>query len=276
MSYFGFLAIFLIIPIVILLALQVWRRDKLPSAVQTYSPLVIIALHVVLALIYTTPWDNYLVATRVWWYDPALVTGITIGWVPIEEYTFFVLQPIMTGLFLLLLMQRSSWLRQHDGDGNPNPRLRSWVVGVTGVVWLGSVVLLLSRWGPGTYLSLELSWALIPIMLQLWFGADILWRYRRIVLPAILIPTLFLASADAIAIGSGTWTINPEQSLEWLIGGILPIEELIFFMLTNILVVFGMTLALAKDSQPRLTYLKTRFGRKSSKHKPDGIVNSEI
>ena len=31
-----------------------------------------------IAVVYTTHWDNYLVATRVWWYDPALVSGIGV------------------------------------------------------------------------------------------------------------------------------------------------------------------------------------------------------
>ena len=42
----------------------------------------------------------HLVATQVWWYDPQLVTGLLIGWVPIEEYLFFILQPLLTGLWL--------------------------------------------------------------------------------------------------------------------------------------------------------------------------------
>ena len=60
----------------------------------------------IIALLYTTPWDNYLVATGVWWYDPALVTGLTLGWVPIEEYTFFILQTLLAGLWLAFLARR--------------------------------------------------------------------------------------------------------------------------------------------------------------------------
>ena len=59
-----------------------------------------IGLVVLIALAYTTPWDNYLVASGVWRYDPRLVTGLVIGWVPVEEYSFFVLQTIFTGLLL--------------------------------------------------------------------------------------------------------------------------------------------------------------------------------
>ena len=106
MTYFGFLARFVVVPIILFVFLN-WlaqRRGRtIPDALRGMPAIPTLLAHVLIALIYTTPWDNYLVATRVWWYDPDLVTGIVIGWVPIEEYTFFILQPIMTGLYLLLL-----------------------------------------------------------------------------------------------------------------------------------------------------------------------------
>ncbi len=109
MTYFGFLGIFLLVPIVLLLAITfgidgVAARSRLQM--RAWPPAVAVLLHVVIALLYTTIWDNYLVATRVWWYDPALVTGVTLAYVPIEEYTFFVLQPILAGLWLLFLLRR--------------------------------------------------------------------------------------------------------------------------------------------------------------------------
>ena len=78
----------------------------MPPWFDTWPPWAVLWGHVLIALIWTTPWDNYLVATRVWWYDPALVTGLTLGWVPIEEYTFFVVQTLMAGLWLLAWMRR--------------------------------------------------------------------------------------------------------------------------------------------------------------------------
>ena len=89
-------------------------------------------------------------------------------------------------------------------------------------------------------------------MLQLAFGADILWRHRRLVLLAWLPTILYLSAADAVAIGAGTWTIDPAQSLNIFLGGILPVEELLFFGLTNALLTFGMVLVLARQSQERL------------------------
>ncbi|MCB0021069.1 MAG: lycopene cyclase domain-containing protein, partial [Anaerolineales bacterium] len=79
MSYFLFLALFLGIPIVLLLAQLRWEKRPTPAIWQNMSVRQALLIIIALALFYTTPWDNYLVATRVWWYDPALVTGLTIG-----------------------------------------------------------------------------------------------------------------------------------------------------------------------------------------------------
>ncbi len=249
MTYFGFLARFLVLPILALSLLMIWdvRRGKtLPSSLRGWSPAAALASLILIALIYTTPWDNYLVATRVWWYDPQKVAGIVLGWVPLEEYTFFILQPILIGLWLLTLARRLPL-----ANGVTNAPSGAALM-VTALVWLLAVAVLLARWRPGVYLGLELAWALPPIMLQLWFGADILWRHRRLVLLTIIPATLYLSLADSLAIALEIWTIDPEQSLGILLGARLPIEEFIFFLLTTTLVTFGMVLALATESWERL------------------------
>lgn len=255
MTYFTFLAVFIGVPILLLLFLN-WRDRQngltAPKALNSWPAARVIALLCLVAFVYTTPWDNYLVATRVWWYNPALVTGIVFGYVPIEEYTFFLLLPILTGLFLLWLQKRIPFSAQLANQ----PRIRVWTTGLTFIVWVASVIALFltfqdTRYQPLTYLSLELSWALIPIMMQLAFGADILWRHRRTVFTAIGLSTLYLSATDAVAINAGTWVIDPEQSLNWFIGGVLPIEEAVFFGLVSSLVVIGSTLILAEESQLR-------------------------
>ena len=258
MTYFGFLIGFIGVPLVILafLTWQDWRRGRrLPSCMNNQPGWLVLLLHVILAVVWTTPWDNYLVATGVWFYNPALVTGITIGWVPIEEYTFFVVQTLMTGLWLL-------WLVRHRRVASMpapwRPRLRWVAAGAVAIIWIGAVAILLAGWQPGTYLGLELGWMLPPIILQLAVGADVLWHQRWLVAAALLPPMLYLVAADALAINSGTWTIAPAQSTGVMLGGVLPLEELIFFGLTNVLIVFGMTLFLAIDK----VYLK-RLVRRS-------------
>lgn len=258
MSYFSFLLYFLVIPIIILVIFTLMDRRRgaeLPATLQAWPPWAAITLHVIIAVLYTTLWDNYLVATRVWWYDPELVTGITIGWVPIEEYTFFVLQPILAGLWLLILARHMARLSEPAG-------MLAWlrVAGplMLGLFWLGSITILIAGWQPGNYLALELAWALPPIGLQLAFGADILWRYRRLVILAIVSLTLYLSATDALAITLGTWTINPEKSLDFLIAGLLPFEEFLFFLLTNTLITFGVLLVMAEESHTRFDKLRNR------------------
>ncbi len=248
MTYFGFLGIFLVIPILLLSAIHAWENRRASRPYWTLSPWWVLGAHVLLALIYTTPWDNYLVATGVWGYDPARVTGITLGWVPIEEYTFFILQPILTGLWLLWLWRRG-WATESSPASTP---WRRRILAALGLLWLLMVGLLLSRWQAITYLSLTLSWALLPILLQIGVGGDILWRQRRLVGLGIGVPTLYLAAADALAINAGIWSISPTQSLPILLFGLLPLEEFIFFLITNILVVLGATLALNPAMHVRL------------------------
>jgi lycopene cyclase domain-containing protein len=265
MTYAMFLVVFLVIPIAVL----VWLLRRSLRRRQ----IVWIGLLMGIALIYTTPWDNYLVANRVWWYQPQLVTGLTIGWVPIEEYAFFLLQPLMSGLWFLL-MDRSL---PNVAPAIERPRFRLMYVIGAGVFWLAALILLVAGWVPGTYLALMLVWGLPPAMLQLGAGADILWQRRRSVLFALLPATIYLAAADALAINGGTWTIEPAHSLSVMIGGVLPLEELLFFLLTNTLVVFAMTLLSEASMRSRVqvvfSYLRARLTRRmghvpAASHRP--------
>ena len=265
MTYFGFLGYFLLIPTGVLLLASLWDRTRgreLPAAMRAWSPAAAILLHVVIALLYTTLWDNFLVATRVWWYDPALVNGLTLAYVPIEEYTFFVLQPILAGLWLIFLLRRLRVPEEPvQNNGPAQTGIRRWAVLVSAVIWLGSVVLLASGWQPGIYMGLELVWAVPPIAMQLAFGADILWRYKRLVGLVIVPLTLYLSTADAVAINNGIWTINPEKSVGLLLGGVLPVEEFLFFLLTNTLVTFGIALVLSQASHVRFTQIRDWLGQ---------------
>jgi lycopene cyclase domain-containing protein len=106
-----------------------------------------------------------------------------------------------------------------------------------------------------------LTWALPPIILQLAFGGDILRRYARLVLSSLIPLVIYLSIADSLAIISGTWAISPEQSLGILIGS-LPLEEIIFFLLTSTLVIFGITLLLSLEGQQRLEKIRRWLGRR--------------
>ncbi len=253
MKYFSFLARFVVPPLIALLALN-WfdarRGRRMPEPFRGIKPELALAGHVAVAVGYTTPWDNYLVATRVWWYDPKLVTGLVLGWVPIEEYTFFVLQTMLTGSWMI-------WLAKHLPPETKKPAhpllIRAGMTAALGLIWAASVWNLLRGPQSRRYLSLTLAWALLPIMFQTAFGGDILWQHRRLVALGIIPTTLYLGLSDSLAIESGTWKINPEKTVKIdLIKDKLPLEEGLFFLVTNVLVSLGMTLVLSTESLQRV------------------------
>jgi lycopene cyclase domain-containing protein len=262
MTYFGFLGFFLVIPILVFAAIAWWdgrRGLSRPDFRNGRAVGAAIGLHMLAAVIYTMPWDNYLVASGVWSYDPALVTGRLIGYVPVEEYSFFILETLLAGLVWCAVARRSGT----PAPLKASPALRIWPVLAVGAVWAGAVVLLLRGYAPATYLALTLVWALPPIGLQLGFGGDILWRHRRLVALTVLPLTLYLSLADSLAIASGTWTIAPGTSTRLFIGA-LPVEEAVFFLLTNLLIASGMTLFLAKASRARLAQVWQRYIEKKA------------
>ena len=243
MTYSGFLLCFVVIPIIILFT-AIWRKSNKLFWLATF-------IHVILAVIYTTPWDNYLVATRVWYYNPRLVSGIVFGYVPLEEYTFFLLQTLLVGLWWQMVVRRIN----STGKFQPSQRLRYTTSIIVAVIWLGAALIFLSHWKPLTYLSAILFWAIPPMIPQLFFGADILWHHRKLLAWTILPLGLYLSFADSLAIKSGTWVINPAQSTNIFIGN-LPLEEAVFFFLTVAMVSFGVTVLREKESRSRWMEIK--------------------
>jgi lycopene cyclase domain-containing protein len=271
MTYFSFLLYFLLSPILIFLGItyRANNNNKQISRLQNgHAVWMGIGIHVLLAVIYTTPWDNYLVATGVWYYNPKLVTDLLIGYVPLEEYTFFVLETVLSGLWWWFLARRMTMIpRSGFPDGHetgamdkeefkPN-KLPAYVsTCIVAPLWLAFTYLFFFGTAKWTYLSITLFWALPPIIVQLLFGADILWHYRKFVLRAIIVPTIYLSLMDIVALRETTWSISPGQTTGILFFGILPLEEVVFFFITNMLIIFGMTLLLANVSRERFAGIR--------------------
>jgi lycopene cyclase domain-containing protein len=97
-TYFGFLALFLVPPI---LALLVVLRRSLGR-----EHIVALVALAAIALLYTSPWDNYLVIRGVWTFDRDKIANWFIWRVPLEEYVFYLLQVLLTGLFTIWLLGR--------------------------------------------------------------------------------------------------------------------------------------------------------------------------
>lgn len=229
MTYLEFHMIF-ILPITLVLWLV--RPRQLDGRAVGLS----IATLMTLALLYATPWDNWLVAERIWTYADDVVIG-TIGYVPIEEYLFFLLQPILTGLWLVQVIARSE---------------RQWITKKAPLVRWGGAALwsglaLLSAVGfiigdaHLRYLTMIVVWAAPVIAFQWAVGGVQLWGHWRIWLWGVLPPTLYLGIVDRIAIGADVWHITEVTSTGIMLFG-LPVEEFLFFFLTNVMIVQGIFL----------------------------------
>src|SRR5215216_2247786 len=169
MTYFGFLLRFLIIPILIFLTITYWENKngkQIDNFRNGRAVWIGIGIHLLLAVIYTTPWDNYLVATGVWYYNPKLVTGWVIGYVPIEEYTFFVLETVLAGLWWCFLARRFSTPSHRREDGFVANKILVYLSTSTlALLWLVFTYIFFFGEAKWTYLSIILFWGLPPIII---------------------------------------------------------------------------------------------------------------
>jgi lycopene cyclase domain-containing protein len=221
----------LVVPPIAVLAWSLYRgTDGDRLAARPRLAAVGTALMAAVAFIYTTPWDNYLISRGVWWYPEGVVLT-TVGHAPVGEYLFFILQPVLTLLWLFHLRGRATDERAVNARG----------LGV--LVWLGLTALgnVLYTTGNGFYLGAILVWACPVAALQWAVGGPHLWRVRRTLVVAVAVPTAYLWLADRLAIGLGLWRFSAERTTGLELAG-LPLEEAVFFLMTNVLVVQGVLL----------------------------------
>lgn len=235
MTYLQFHLVFLL-PLLAVVGGAAWRTHGHLGSRARWAIFVVPPI----ALAYTTPWDNYLVWKGVWYYGVDRVLG-TIGYVPIEEYLFFLLQPLLAGAVLYValgrVLARGSW--------PASPRHPTWIRISGTVPWALAAVIgtLLLGTERGTYMGLILVWASPAVALMWLFIGPAVWPMRRAVLPAIALTTVYLWMADAFAIRRGIWAISDRYTLGVEPLG-LPIEEATFFCVTTVISVFGVLLFL--------------------------------
>lgn len=256
MTYLQFHLVFLLPPI----ALMLWlarsdaRRRVLPGSEDPRVQRASLGVLAALALVYTTPWDNYLVYRGVWGYPPGRVL-FTIGYVPIEEYLFFLLQTLLTGLVLLALSRRMP-----PPTTAPLAGRAAWaarIVGATVFLVLAAVGFLLLRSESGLYLGLILAWAAPVAAVQWAAGGAELVRHARLVGTAIAVPTVYLWLADRAALELGIWWISDAFTTGIAPLG-LPLEEATFFLFTNVIVVQGLTLLVLLGPRLRARWVALR------------------
>lgn len=227
-AYFAFHAV-AILPVVAGLALL--ARYRLGSRRDVLTGTLVLAG---LALVYTTPWDNYLIVRGAWWYGKGVVFA-RFGAVPLGEYLFFLLQPLLVGL----------WAARFPVEtGRPlSVSLPERALGLAGAGVVAAAGLALLGADSGLYLGSLLVWSAPILAIQWVFGWPFLVAEWRTVLVGTLVPTLYLWVVDRVAIGVGLWTLSDRYTTGVavpLLG--LPIEEAVFFLLTSLFVVQGLVL----------------------------------
>jgi lycopene cyclase domain-containing protein len=106
MTYAEFLLIYLILPVCALIGFSLWMRKRGEfTNIDVRRHWIGVAVLALIAFFWTTPWDNYLIARGVWDSPEERILG-RLGYVPIEEYAFFVLMPLFNGVILLMLLRR--------------------------------------------------------------------------------------------------------------------------------------------------------------------------
>ena len=178
LTYFTFLFIFIALPLVGIIAIYVrkYLKNEEEEVKQIRNIMLALTGLIFIALVYTTPWDNFLVENSIWFYDPAKVTGFLIGFVPIEEYTFFIIQTLLIGLFFGLVYLETN-LKLEISPMKSNWRIISSTI--LGGIWFIMLVSFIGDFQPLTYMSLILLWAIPPIIIQLLYGLDILRVWKR-------------------------------------------------------------------------------------------------
>ncbi|GAA5888543.1 hypothetical protein JCM6882_008991 [Rhodosporidiobolus microsporus] len=194
---------------------------------------------ITIAVAATIPWDSYLIRHRIWSYPESSVVGPTLFAIPYEEIFFFFVQTYLTSTVYALFSRpivHATLLPRSSSEG----RTARWTGTAFFLGILALAVAKLEEGGEGTYLALIVGWV-APFLALLWFIASTHIRAmpKACVLLPILFPTFYLWECDARALQRGTWVIEKGTKLGWSYRG-LEIEEAVFFLLTNVMIVFGL------------------------------------
>jgi putative membrane protein len=188
-------------------------------------------------MLFTSPWDNFAVKQRIWDFPDERLLG-RIGFLPVEEYAFFLIQSLQVmGLIGILALGMGP--RESLSDVNFT-QIGTWfptvavlllwlVVGIS----LGGRIWKTSRFHYAWHL---LYWFLPLILLQWAFAWPILLPRLDWIVTATLAIGTWLSFADWIAVRQGIWFFDEAQITGWKIGRILPWEEIAFFYITSLLV----------------------------------------
>jgi lycopene cyclase domain-containing protein len=193
-------------------------------------------LVLIVVVAFTTPWDNFAAKWGIWGF-PRARYSLRVGYLPIEEYAFFVLQSLNVMLGLRTLFHFfPAWHRLVATDPG---RWTYICLGASLLPWI-VIGLQLRSWrhkaGSRVNYALHLVWFL-PVVYTQWVLAPALFAaHAGLLLILTCVFGLYYTWSDLVAVHGGTWFFDERQITGFKFGGILPWEEVAFFFLTSLLV----------------------------------------
>lgn len=187
-----------------------------------------------IVVLFTTPWDNWAVKRNLWNFPQDRIL-FRIWYCPIEEYFFFLTQTIQACLLTDILRR---WFVKEISH---EPNYLS--AGILASLWiiLFFIFQKIPRARSLTYFWHILFWMLPVIGFQWTMGGIFIQQPILVIVTTLLLGTL-LSLFDLIAIRKGIWFFDETQTLRFKLFRLIPIEEVIFFYLTTLMVVQGFLL----------------------------------
>lgn len=240
MTYLRFHLIFNL-PLLILLAVLTGPVPWTAGEVEALG-LVLLAV-----MAFTTPWDNLAAKWGIWGFTRGKYT-LRIGYLPVEEYAFFLLQSANVMLALRALFHF----------------FPDWQLGQETEIGKWTLICLATSVIPWAFVAFQLYWLRQKAGPRVNYAIHLAWFLPVIYVQWILAPPLFLAHAallalvtaafgfyytlaDLAAVRAGTWFFDEKQITGLKLAGILPWEEIAFFFLTSLLVAQSYLLLLPDD-----------------------------
>jgi len=198
-------------------------------------------------MIFTTPWDNLAAKWGIWGF-PREKYSLRIGYLPVEEYAFFLLQSLNVMLAVRALFHIfPDWqLGQETEIGRWTliclaASLIPWMFVAAQLYWLRR------KAGSRVNYAIHLAWFLPVIYVQWIIAPPLFWAHAALLALVTVAFGVYYTLADLAAVRAGTWFFDEKQITGVKLGGILPWEEIAFFFLTSLLVVQSYLLLLPSD-----------------------------
>lgn len=196
--------------------------------------MVIIAV-LAAVMIFTTPWDNCAAKWGIWGFTDGKYS-FKIGYLPLEEYLFFILQSMNVMLAERLLVAHVPAFQ--TGLATAITIAQIVLLIVLALAWIGLGIYWLKNPVQRRYHYMyHLLFWFLPVVAGQWILAGVLFCAQTglLVLLTLIFGSYYTAT-DIVAVRAGTWFIDGQQTTGAKFALVLPWEEAAFFYLTSLLV----------------------------------------